>query len=203
VEFTYLLKERFDIILIQGYNYPTAWFAFLGAFFSKTRIIFRGEADNLRKRSFLKKMVKRVFLTPLLRSADAVLYSFEYNKQYYKSHGIPEDKLFYFPCAVDNSNLRSVIKDYERERIELRKSIGINEKSFVIGFVGKIIARKRPFDIVYSYQYLLKQYLQKIRYEVLFVGSGELLEDLKKYTKEQKLHGLHFVGFKQRMLDKF
>lgn len=197
--FKKLLQSRHDCILISSYSKLSSWLAFLAAYLSGTKIIFRGEADPLQKKSAFKSVFKKITITPFLKNIDAILYSFELNKQYYKNFGVPEEKLFFFPCAVDTERFQNTLSDFKKERNKLRQGFGIKENDFVIGFTGKLIKRKRPFDLLKSFRNINKKDLSiEGNIHLLYVGSGKLENNLKSFVEEKNIKNVHFAGFKNQ-----
>ncbi len=64
----------------------------------------------------------------------------------------------------------------------------------VILFVAKMIPRKNPFDLLQAYE--------KLRIntpaQLVLVGDGQQLKQLKAYVKEKKIADVHFAGFKNQ-----
>ena len=93
-----IIKDRYDVILIHGYETFTAWISLLAAKLLLRKVIFRGEAvleGNPYKPGVTQKL-KRVILPLFFYLCDAVMYSCEGNKRYFKFFGVPEEKLFLF-----------------------------------------------------------------------------------------------------------
>lgn len=193
-----LFKNEYDAVMIHGYNTITALLAFLGGILSGTPIVLRGEADTLEKQSFFKKSLKRIFIQPLLKTASAVFYSFDLNKKHYEKLGVPERKLFFFPCAVDVDALKSALADPEKERNALRRELGIEPGDMAIGFVGKLIDRKRPFDLLRAHEIITKENNSGRDVHLLLIGDGKLMSGMEKRVREEKIRNVHFLGFKNQ-----
>lgn len=194
-----LRRNNYDAILVFGYNSFTNCLVFLTKWFHKTPIILRGEADLNKKIGFFKKNIKIVVLKLLFRIIDAFLYSYSLNKKFFHFYGAPDKKLFFYPCAVDNERFSREYKVLSGKRKELRKKLGIGEKSIIILFSGTLIKRKRPFDLLRAYELITKSYKLKAKIlALIFVGDGALRPELENYTKEHSLKNVHFAGFKNQ-----
>ncbi len=196
-------KGKYDAILIYGWNSLTNWLAFLTAFLTRTPVFIHGE-NPLNQESFksaFKIKIKKLILGGLFRKMSAFLYIGEENKKFYKYYGVPEKKLIFCPYAVENERFIESSREYaDKKRIyELKKELGINKDSVVILFMGKLIEKKHPFDLLKAYELLAKSYNLKAKSSsLIFVGDGVLRPQLEKYVQENNIRNVHFVGFKNQ-----
>ena len=190
-----LWKNRYDAILVHGYANFTSWLSFLGAWPSSTPIIFRGEADLSNMGSFLKRISKKAILVPLFKRISAFLYSYRANAEYYKHYNVPGNKLFFCPCAVDNSYWQTQAINLRNKKTELKKKFGISDGYSVILYVAKLIPRKRPMDLLQAYEIVCNRH---VKTSLIFVGDGSEVANLKTYTLKKNLKNVVFVGFKNQ-----
>ena len=80
---------------------------------------------------------------------------------------------------------------------EFRKELGINEEAIVILFMGKLIEKKRPLDLLKAYEFLNSKF-HILNSSLLFVGDGVLRLELEKYVKDNNLKNVYFAGFKNQ-----
>ncbi len=179
--FRELKKNKYDAIIVHGYNLFVHWFAFLVAWLTKTPLILKGEADIEKKPNFPKNIIKKVILNSLFKQAGAFLYSYKANREFFKFYGAPEEKLFFCPSAVDNDFWRS-----RRKKLQTKKPLLL--------YVGQFIPRKRLIDILEAAK-ILKG---KIDFEILFVGEGKEKDNLIKFVSENRLSNVSFTGFKNQ-----
>ncbi len=193
-------KLKYDAVLVFGWNSFTNWLAFLTAFILKIPVFLRGE--NPLNQELLKPQwkikIKKIILGWLFKYISAFLYIGEENKKFYKFYGVPEEKLFFAPYAVDNERFIKEGKSQIAKQKALREKFGISEKDVVILFVGKLIEKKRPMDLLLAYELLIKSQKPKVKSSLLFVGDGALRPELEKYVKEHNLQNVHFIGFKNQ-----
>ena len=90
------------------------------------------------------------------------------------ANGLKPGRLICAPHAIDNERFAGPADIYEKQAIEIRKSLGVKEEDVVILFAGKMEAKKNPLFLID----LLKSINDK-RLKMLLVGSGALLHDLK------------------------
>lgn len=195
-----LRENKYDAIIVFGWNSFTNWLVFLTSFWHKTPIFLRGE--NPLNQEFLKSRwkikIKKTVLGWLFRRVSAFLYIGEENKKFYQFYGASEKKLFFCPYAVDNERFIKSAQDLRLKIKDLRVDLGINEKDVVVLFVGKLIEKKRPMDLLGAYEMLVKGKMSKVKRSLLFVGDGALRPELEKYAEENNLENVNFVGFKNQ-----
>jgi glycosyltransferase involved in cell wall biosynthesis len=74
---------------------------------------------------------------------------------------------------------------------DIRKELGISPDDFVIGFIGRVTEQKDPFTFVKSLEIA---HSKEPAIKGLFVGSGNLKDDVMKYIKEQHLENFIFTS---------
>src|SRR5205823_1048737 len=108
------------------------------------------------------------------------------NRRLYESYGVPADRLYAAPYAVDNERFARQADEIRAEKSEIRRQWGIPDNAFCVLFCGKFIPKKRPMDLVKAAQLLLsrrslhdapRSELPPIH--LLFVGSGQLGPELR------------------------
>lgn len=194
-----ILREKFDAILISSWSYMTDWIAIFAALITGTKILLRTESplnQELLKPSWKRLFKKILFGKFLFPSIHAFLYIGEENKRFYQYYDVPESKLFFAPYAVDNERFMKAAEDLRFKKKDLRKELDIGEKDIVILFVGKLSEKKRPFDLLKAYEFLIHD--SRFMLHLVFVGDGELRNSLEKYTKQHKIPNVIFTGFKNR-----
>jgi len=192
-----IFNNSYDAIIVFGWSSFVSWLVFLTKPLHKTPIILRGESDLNKKIGFIKGFIKLIVLKILFKFTNAFLYSYSLNKEFYKFYGVPEKKLFFNPCAVDNERFIAASKELKSKNYELRKRLGIKKSDIVILFSGKLMERKRPMDLLKAFE-LLNSKFHILNSSLIFVGDGVLRQELENYTKENNLKDVHFVGFKNQ-----
>lgn len=188
-------KNRFDAVLVHGYTTLTSWIIYLTRWYTGAKVIMRGEADMGKRNGFLKNAIKSFVLRTLFKTIPAFLYSYRLNKEFFLHYGVPEEKLFFFPCAVDNDFFGRKFDELKSKKNEIKKSIGMkNLKAPVFIFIGKLMKRKRVFDILRACEMLRG----KAEFNVLIVGDGEDKKALENYVREHGMENVYFLGFKNQ-----
>ncbi len=195
-----LRRRNFDAILVYGWNSFFRWVVFAAAFLTRTPVFLIGESplnQELQKRG-IKQIIKSLVLKFLFRRVSAFLYIGSENKKFYKHYGVPEDKLFFTPYAVDNERFINEARRLETQKKELKKWVDIVPEQIVVLFVGKLIGKKKPFDLLKAFELLTTHYPLSTTTALVFVGDGVLRSELGRCAKERNLRNVHFFGFKNQ-----
>jgi glycosyltransferase involved in cell wall biosynthesis len=144
-------RERYDALIVHGYAHVTEWLAFLGARRSGTPILLRGESTLLGRRPPAVAAAKRLTLGALLPRIHGALAIGTLNREFYLAYGVPDDRIFWVPYAVDNARFRAEAARWQPSRPALRAALGLPPDLPVVLYAGKLIPRKRPLDLLEAY----------------------------------------------------
>lgn len=161
-----------DAVLLMNYNYASLY-RFLGQW-RHTPLLFRGDSHALLSPSGLQAALKRQWIRGLFSRFDACLYVGQANANYFRYHGVSEEQLFFSPHAIENERFTAAIATATPAAQHWKRELGIPEGFQVILFAGKLIAKKRPLDLLRAFQQAALP-----QTALLFVGSGELEADLR------------------------
>jgi glycosyltransferase involved in cell wall biosynthesis len=142
-------------------------------------VIVRGESTLQRTAvQGMSGVVRRAAWLPirhrLYRAAfdrvDAFLVIGSRNRDYYRSFGVPDEKLVWPPYGVDNDwfALSEAARASARERVRAR--IHVTPGTVVCASSAKLIARKRPFDLIDA---VARARSHGREVHALFIGDGE------------------------------
>lgn len=192
-----LRRDRPDVLIIHGWAYFSYVLGFLAAKTLGIKVWLRTESpwNQQCQRGGWRGRLKRILLGALLvRRADCCLYVGAENRRFYEAMGVPGSKLVPTPYGVDNERFRVVHAELAPRRATIRREMGIPDDATVFLFMGKLIAKKRPLDLL--------QALGKVgpgagRRHLLVVGDGELRLACEAYAGK---HGLPvtFAGFRNQ-----
>lgn len=196
-----IILHRYDGILIFGWGLFSNWLAVFSALLSGTRIILHCETPITHEsgRIGFKAKVRNVILQKLFKYVSAFLYIGKENKKFYEHFGVPQEKLFYAPYAVDNSRYFKEAEALLCQKANLKTMLGIQESGSVILFVGKLIEKKRPMDLLKAYELLLQSWKGEVTPNLLFVGDGVMRIQLEDYAESHGLTQVYFPGFKNQL----
>lgn len=170
-------KTNATAVWIQGWQVAAYWQAAWAAKRSGIEVWLRGESNDLAPVPWWKTPIKRLVLGQLFKRVDRFLYIGSANRRLYEKFGVPKEKLFPAPYAVDNERFAEQANQIRKAKVEIRKQWSIPEDAFCVLFCGKFISKKRPMDLIAAAN-LLKAH-PDMNVHLLFVGSGELSAELR------------------------
>ena len=162
-------------VLCVGYNYAT--FARLLAWRPSAPLILRGDSHRLVPPTGWKAGIKRRALSAVFRRFAAFLYVGQANRDYYALHGVPDEKLFFCPHAVDNARFTADPEGTAVAATQWRREIGIPAEQAVVLFAGKFEPKKRPLDLLTAFRQAAVP-----NTALLFVGNGPLEGELRRQS---------------------
>lgn len=89
----------------------------------------------------------------------------------------PEKKM----CIIENGIDFDKFKDNNKYRKETREKYNIKDEEIVIGVVGRLSEQKDPMTMIKAFKLVNDV---KSNTKLMYVGSGNLEEDVKEYAKE-------------------
>lgn len=179
----------YDACMLYGWNSWMNILAFVICRVRSIKIFMYGENPlcQEKKKRGLVQTIKRIALRLLFTRVSAFLFIGEENKKFYTWLGVPEKKLFYMPYAVDNERWGNERKNACLPHAQAWRGQAKNKP--VILFVGKLISRKRPLDLIQAFAPF------DTESELIMVGEGVLRKELEKYVEHRGIRNVQFVGF--------
>ena len=197
-----LARGHFDALLVLGWQTMAHVQAMQAAWSLGMPVIVRGESTLQRApvrgaRGAARRLLwlparQRLYAAAFDRIA-AFLVIGTRNRDYYRSFGVPDEKMFWAPYGVDNAwfALSEPARTFARERV--RAAIGVGEDSVVFASSAKLIERKRPMDLLEA---VSRARAQGVPAHALFIGDGELRASLERRAAEQGIeHAVTISGF--------
>ncbi len=186
-----ILRKEFDVVLVFGWALFSNWLVVLAAFLSRTPILLCAESPLLHEvtKKGLFGKIRRIILKSMFSTVSGFLYIGQENRLFFESFGISPKKLFFAPYAVDNTRHVKHPKD--------RPDSDAAAHPVRILFVGKLIEKKRPMDLLQAF-HKLQMELGESMAELWFVGSGIQQIDLEAYVIEHEVRAVTFWGFQNQ-----
>jgi len=188
--FLYLLKGKYDAIVVGGYTHPAFWEALIFSKLFKTKIVLFGESNLKDKRSKnrLFEKTKRIFI----KNCDAFLPAGNAAAEYLIYLGAPRDKIFIARFCADHDffyNGYLKLKPH-KERIKRKKGY----PPIVILFSGRFVWYKGVMILLESYK---KIESENGNVGLVLLGDGPEGKKYEEYCKVNNLKNVFFEGFKQ------
>ena len=193
-----LIKEIEDWqathVLVFGWNFK-AHLSAMRHYKGKIPVLFRGDSTLLDEKSGYKTILRRILLKWVYRHVDTGLYVGSTNKDYYRKHGLKENQLVFSPHAVDNKRfIDDADNTYKTAAKKWRIALGFTDEDHVILFAGKLESKKNPLLLLDAFKKVMERNSmgEKHRLKLLFVGNGELEEELRKKSAGYDVRFLDF-----------
>lgn len=189
-----LLRNRFDVLLVHGYNSVTNLLATAVAKLLGTKLLLRGDT-RLQPHHMAASTAKRRFKRWLLNVFDGCVAIGSLNKAYYHTFGVPVDRLYFAPFSVDNAAFSLGPEEAAGRRAEMRESLSIPDQAVVVLYASKLTARKRPQDLLTAFGELSREFPDAW---LVMAGSGEEMPRLSALACEHRLERVRFIGFQNQ-----
>lgn len=174
----------FDAFVVPGWGLRSYMQAVKACHRAGVPVFVRGDSQLVGPRNMLVRIAKAIAFSRVLRRFDGFLYVGQRNREYLLHYGAPAKRLFFSPHCVDNASFRA-ISDSARQSMG-----GALRRNKRLLFVGKLLERKRPLDILKAAVLLRER--QPV--EVAFAGSGELESELREFARLSGVPAI-FHGF--------
>ena len=87
-------------------------------------------------------------------------------------------------CIIENGIDFTKFKNNDKNREETRKKYNIKNNEILIGVVGRLSEQKDPMTMIKAFELVNKE---KNNTRLMYVGAGELEENVKQYAKEKNI----------------
>jgi glycosyltransferase involved in cell wall biosynthesis len=182
-----------DVVLIHGYTLLTmlralAWCRRKGvpALMISDSSLHSGTSPPMR-------VLKKALLPLVFRQFSAFLSIGDRNQTYLETYGARREQIFRVSNMVDEG-FWAHRERREEERARQRVELGISDNDLIVLYVGKLIARKRPGDMIAALVRLRSMGSPPRPIRVLFAGDGAQRRALEQQAAAEGLPTT-FLGF--------
>jgi len=173
-----IARGGFDAFVVPGWALRSYWQALRACRRRGVPVLVRGDSQLGGQRNNAVRFAKALAFSHLLRRFDGFLYVGQRNREYLLRYGVPTERLFFSPHCVDNDAFAAASSGIDRRRGRRR-----------VLFVGKLIGRKHPADLLHAVARLGDKAVQ-----IAFAGSGELESELRQIAAASSVDA-DFMGF--------
>jgi glycosyltransferase involved in cell wall biosynthesis len=185
-----LSEGQFDAVLVHGYANAAAWAGMLAARKLNLPVIMRGESHEQGHRNGLRWRAKAIVLPALLRRIDGFLAIGQLNEAYWKSYGVPPNKINMAYYSVDNDFFSKKSNEQAEEAQALRARWAAAAHDTVFLYCAKLIPVKAPEILLRAFALLAEP-----KAHLVFVGAGQMEDSLKKLQQELCVSNVCWEGF--------
>jgi glycosyltransferase involved in cell wall biosynthesis len=189
-----LRRLRPRAVMTFGWLFAGYWEAARAASMEEIPYLLRTESNALSGGSRLRWRMKDWTAGRLCRGAAGCLAIGTRNAELYRAYGVDPGRILMAPYFVDNDWFARETQRLRPRRAELRQSFGLPADALVFLFMGKLVAKKHPDDLLEAWMGLAPEL--KARSAVLFGGNGELASSLRERAAGEPR--VAFAGFLNR-----
>jgi glycosyltransferase involved in cell wall biosynthesis len=186
-----LEEYRPDVLVVAGYSLLTTLRVIRWANRRGVPVLMISDSELLHHRALAKRVLKQLLLRPLFRRIAGFLTTGDNNRAYFRHYGVPAEKLFPCPLTIEESAYLAARARRAELRAQTRARLQIPDDAFVVVFVGKLIPRKRPADLLAA----VAAGAAGPRVCILLVGDGELRPALERQATALPAAAYRFAGF--------
>jgi glycosyltransferase involved in cell wall biosynthesis len=187
-----LNRIRPDAVLCGGYSYLTSWQAAYWARTHRVPLLLWSESTALDKRQRHRPV--EFLKAQFLHMCRAFIVPGRSSYKYLQDFGIPDQRIFTAPNAVDITLFSTSVNDARRNQMQVRARCSLPLRYFL--YVGRLVKTKGVFELLEAYA----QIDTKIRAKVglVFVGDGEDRAELTERASRIVSGTIQFTGFVHR-----
>jgi glycosyltransferase involved in cell wall biosynthesis len=135
-----------DAVLLFGYAYASHLRVINWARRQRVPLVFRGDSHFLGRST--PGRLRTFVLRRLYARFAAVTYVGQANRDYFTALGVPPEKLFFAPHAVNHELFDPSVAEHTAAARALRAQLQIPASTRVVLFAGKFVPAKQPFALL-------------------------------------------------------
>lgn len=181
-----------DVVLCGGYNYLASWRAANWAKGHGVPLLLWSEStafDRRRRYSIIEFLKKR-----FIGMCAAFVVPGKSSQNYLSARGIPEDRIFIAPNAVDNSFYSKLAEGTRSDEAKVRARHGLPPRYFL--YVGRLVRDKGVFELFDAYARVKSEIRSQVG--LLLVGEGSDHDALAERASQIAIGSIQFRGFVHR-----
>lgn len=186
-----LVRGSFDAVLFfLGWGTITSLLGIATCRITGTPFFLYGDSSFPPPEDSWRAKLRARFIRSVFALASGFMVSGKLNADYYCHYGGDPDRFFLLPWAIDNERFASASRFAPGEREAMRARFGIAPHEVAFVFSAKLVPRKDPMTLLRA----VARMQHRNRAAVVFLGHGELRNELEAFAREHNLHAV-FAGF--------
>jgi glycosyltransferase involved in cell wall biosynthesis len=178
--------RRRDIVVLHGHSDPDILLAAATCRLLGIPYLLRGDSQAESSAAGLWRIARHLVAGTVVRNAAGALPIGQRNVAFYRRYGrIPH---YPAPYSVDNERFRVMSDAARPSRAERLTSLGLDPERPTVIFSGKLIAQKRPLDVVRAIG------LSGGELNLLMLGDGPLRAEVQGYENYLPVRCLGFIN---------
>ena len=193
-----ILEEgRFEALWVHSYARVSNLAGMIAARRRRIPVLLREEmSGSSAARSALRRRAKGLAMAGLDQLVAAYLAIGSANRDYYRAHGIAEDRIFAMPYAVDNARFRGAADAARPERERRKAELQISPGRPIAAMAARLIEAKAPGDLIAAWRLFTDPLPPERRPFLVLVGDGPLRPTLERAA--EGMETVRFAGFRNQ-----
>lgn len=184
-----LIREKYDVVIINGNPDFTAHISFLTSKLFKTPLIWWSEGIE-KAQSKLGKLISPL-TKYIVKNVDAIVVPGTLSRDFHIKMGAIPEKIFIAPNIVDNEMFIRKSSKFKEEKDKLKWELNIKNAKIIL-FVGQLIQRKGVEYLINAFKKIKNEYCDVC---LVIIGDGVLKNELEKTCIKEKIKDVHFTGW--------
>ena len=194
---TTLLINKYDCLIVGGYNHPSYWIALAYSRINSIRCLLWSESTLKEKRS--QNSIKENFKRFLVKQASGYIVPGTAQAEYLVNLGISSKSICIAPNSVDSSFFSKNTQKLKPQKEQIKQELGL--KGPVLLYVGRLLDDKGIPELLCAFEQICQKYSSV---NLVLVGDGPDKEKYANECRRQELKGVLFTGFlEQEALPKY
>ena len=174
-----LKAGEFSHVLLVGKEYAYYHQALRAATRLGLKVLYRAESHPAKK-GWAGERLARMSRRAWYRRVHSFLCVGRYQYREYASYGIASARMFFSPYGVDDTFFEAQRIRLAADRETIRREYGFSPDTIVVGYAGKLYARKNPLELLKAFEALPQD---GRRYGLLMVGDGPQRADCERIAR--------------------
>lgn len=186
-----IARGNFDAVLFfLGWGAITSLLGIGACRITGTPLFLYGDSSFPPPEDSWRARLRAAFIRGVFALASGFMVSGKLNADYYRHYGGDPRRFFLLPWAIDNERFATASRFAPGERDAMRARFGIAPDRVAFVFSAKLVPRKDPMTLLRA----VARMQHRDRAAVVFLGHGELREQLEAFAREHRLN-VTFAGF--------
>jgi len=186
-----IARGNFDAVLFfLGWGTITSLLGIAACRVTGTPFFLYGDSSLPPPANTWRARMRAMFIRGVFALARGFMVSGVLNAAYYQHYGGDRRRCFLLPWAIDNERFASASRFEPGERDTMRARFGISPEQIAFVFSAKLVPRKDPMTLLRA----ITRMKHGTRAVVVFLGHGELREELEAFARGHQLN-VEFAGF--------
>ena len=184
-----LRKNKFDAIVVPGYNHITSQLAILCCIASRTPLIFNSDGVLFTPNSTVRRPSRDRLVRLVLKYSAAVWVPGKASRDYMRYYDVPSERIFEGSYCLDTERLTVLVVEARKTRLDTRARLGLNANSFLILFAGRMVPERGLRFLAEAFSRVSRS---RKSISLLLIGKGTERHWLEEFFGERNLSNVQF-----------